>query len=447
MKHSRRELFGWGLGAAVSARAEDWPAFRGRDAVGLATGHPLPAAWNADAAAGKVVGVRWKSPVPGLGHSSPVIVGNRIYVCSAVRAAAGKAPLKLAVGGEPTAAEDNGEQSWVILCFDATSGKELWRKVAKKATPRVTRHEKATHANTTLATNGKQLVAFFGSEGLYCYDLDGKLLWSNDLGVINISKYGIGWGYGSSPALYQDRIALLCDDPSNPFLAVFSLKDGKELWRVSRKGICERSWGTPFIHASGSAVQVVTNGWPWSVSYDLETGKERWRIGNGGDNPIPTPFSANGWIYLTNAHGGKAPVYAIQPDAKGDLTPTAEKPVPAGLVWAATGVGSYISTPVVYEDYIYLGNTNGVVRCLHAKTGEKLYETRLSPDAQIYASVVAGDGKVYFPSLDGDVYVVKAGPKFELLARNHMGEPCFATPAILKSTMYIRTTDSLVAVG
>lgn len=288
---------------------------------------------------------------------------------------------------------------------------------------------------------------FFGSEGLYCYDLDGKLLWSRDLGVINISKYGIGWGYGSSPAIYQDRIALICDDPSNPFIAVLSLTDGKELWRTARRGICERSWGTPFIHASASAVQVVANGWPWSVSYDLETGKERWRIGGGGDNPIPTPFSANGWIYVTNAHGGKAPVWVIRPDAKGDLTPKEGASNNDALVWAGAGVGSYISTPVVYGNYIYLGNANGVVRCLHAKTGEKIYEQRLSADAQIYASVVAADGKVFFPSLDGDVYVVKAGPKFQLLSQNRMGEPCFATPAILKNTIYFRTTESLVAIG
>jgi outer membrane protein assembly factor BamB len=433
--------------AALAAEPEGWPAFRGRDAIGVSDGAPLPAIWNADPAQGKLAGVRWKTQIPGLGHSSPIIAGNRIYVCSAIRKAAGKAPLKLAVGGEPTAADDNDEQSWVILAYDAQSGKELWRRTAKTAKPRVTRHEKATHANTTLATDGKHLVAFFGSEGLYCYDLDGKLLWSNDLGVVNISKYGIGWGYGSSPAIYGNRIALLCDDPSNPYIVVLSLTDGKELWRVSRKGICERSWGTPFIHASGSVVQVVANGWPWSVSYDLETGKERWRIGDGGDNPIPTPFAANGWIYLTNAHGGKAPVYVIEPSAKGDLTPQPGAPKKDGLVWAATSVGSYISTPVVYGDYLYLGNTNGVMRCLNAKTGEKMYEQRLSTDAQIYASVVAADGKIYVPSLDGDVYVLEAGPKFKLLARNHMGEPCFATPAILRGTLYFRTTDSLVAVG
>ena len=443
MQLSRRGL----LALPAMAAGADWPAFRGREGVGLAEGSVLPAAWNADPAEGKLAGIRWKSAVPGLGHSSPIIAGERIYVCSAVRKAAGKAPLKLAVGGEPTAAEDNEEQSWVVLCYDSKTGKELWQKTAKAAKPRATRHEKATHANTTLATDGKHLVAFFGSEGLYCYDLDGKLLWSRDLGVVNVSKYGIGWGYGSSPAVHQNRIALLCDDPSNPYLVVLSLADGKEIWRVSRKGICERSWGTPYIHASATGVQVVTNGWPWSVSYDLETGKELWRIGNGGDNPIPTPFAANGWIYLTNAHGGKAPVYVIRPDAKGDLTPQADGKSKDGLVWATMGAGSYISTPLVYGDYIYLGNTNGVVRCLNAKTGEKLYEQRLSADAQIYASVVGADGKIFFPSLDGVVYVVKAGPTYQLLSRNHMGEPCFATPAILNNTIYFRTTDSLVAVG
>jgi outer membrane protein assembly factor BamB len=435
------------LPAALPAFA-DWPAFRGRGAVGVAgESSKILTTWNADNSAGKIAGIRWKAAVPGLGHSSPIIVENRVYVCSAVRKAEGKAPLKLSVGGEPTAAADDGEQRWVILCFDAQNGKLLWQQTAKESKPRATRHEKATHANTTLATDGKRIVAFFGSEGLHCYDLAGKLLWTKDLGVINVSKYGIGWGFGSSPAIYQNRIVLLCDAPSNPFLAAFSLTSGEELWRVSRKGICERSWGTPYIHAGNSSVQIVTNGWPYTVSYDLETGKEIWRIGGGGDNPIPTPFSANGWIYVTNAHGGKAPVYAIRPDAKGDLTPKDGSALNDSLVFAAAGVGSYISTPVVYGDFIYLGNTNGVARCLNAKTGEKIYEKRLSPDAQIYASLVAADGKIFFPSVDGFVYVVKAGPEFQILSRNSMGEPCFATPAILKNTIYIRTTDSLVAVG
>lgn len=431
-----------------SAAADtDWPAFRGAGGVGVSDGYKLPASWNADAAAGKLQAIRWKTPVPGLGHSSPIVIGNRIYVCSAIRKASGKAPLKIAVGGQPTAANDDEEQSWVVLCYDAATGKEVWRKSARDAKPRATRHEKASHANTTLATDGQRLVAFFGSEGMYCYDLNGKLLWSRDLGVINISKYGIGWGYGSSPAVAQNRIAIICDDPANPYMAVLNLADGKEMWRVSRKGICERSWGTPLIHAGASAVQVVTNGWPWIVSYNLETGKELWRIQSGGDNPIPTPFAVNGWIYLTNAHGGKAPIYVVRPEARGDISLKEGATSNDSIVWSTPQAGAYISTPVVYGDYIYLGNTNGVVRCLHAKTGEKLYEERLSADAQIYASLVAADGKIYCPSLDGEVYVIEAGPKFKLLAHNPMGEPVFATPAVSKDTIYFRTTESLVAVG
>ena len=448
MNVSRRELL---LGlplAALSAEPDtSWPAFRGRGGLGVSEGFPVASSWNADTASGKITGIRWRAPVPGLGHSSPIVLGNRIYLCSAIRKAAGRAPLKIAAGGEPTAADDDDEQSWVVLCYDALSGKELWRKTARHAKPRATRHEKATHANTTLATDGERLVAFFGSEGLFCYDLEGKLLWSRDLGVINVSKYGIGWGYGSSPSVHRGRIAIVCDDPANPFIAVLSISDGKEVWRVSRKGICERSWGTPFIHAGTSAVQVVANGWPWIVSYDIESGKELWRISSGGDNPIPTPFAANGWIYLTNAHGGKAPVFAIRPEARGDISPRDGASASDGVVWSTPQAGSYISTPVVYRDYTYLGNANGVVRCLNAKTGKKMFEERLSPDAQIYASLVAADGKVFCPSLDGDVYVLKAGPKFQLISRNHMGEPCFATPAISKSVIYFRTTETLVAVG
>jgi outer membrane protein assembly factor BamB len=230
-------------------------------------------------------------------------------------------------------------------------------------------------------------------------------------------------------------------------VAALSLDDGKELWRVSRKGISERSWGTPLIHAGASAVQVVVNGWPWSVSYDLETGKELWRLRVGGDNPIPTPFVANGLIYLTNAHGGKAPVFAIRPEARGDISLEEGASSSDGVVWFTPQSGSYISTPVVYGDYIYLGNTNGVIRCLNAKTGEKRYEERLAPGAEIYASLVAADGKIFCPSLDGDVYVIAAGPEFRLLARNHMGEPCFATPAIWGDLICFRTTESLIAVG
>lgn len=432
------------LGAIEADENQNWPSFRGPGGRGVADGFPVRTSWNADPAIGKVDGIRWRTHVPGLSHSSPIVFGDRIFLATAI-AKAGEAPLKLGRGGQPTAAKDNGEQSWVVLCFDKLTGTELWRRTAHKGIPRASRHAKATHANTTVTTDGQRLVAFFGSEGLYCYDLDGELLWSRDLGVIDISKYGIGWGYSSSPAIFQDRIVLVCDDPDNPFLAVLRLSDGKELYRVSRKGVCERSWGTPLIHTSPEGTQVVVNGWPWIVSYNLESGDELWKIHGGGDNPVPTPFEANGWIYITSSHGGQSPIYVVHPQARGDISPSKKESTNKAMVWSTLRGGSYMSTPVVYRGYLYLGNSNGTVRCFNAITGEKIYEKRLAKSA-IISSLVAADGKIYCAAEDGKVYVLAAGPDFNVLAQNTMGEPCFATPAISQGVLYFRTTKSLMAI-
>ncbi|MFK7769020.1 MAG: PQQ-binding-like beta-propeller repeat protein [Mariniblastus sp.] len=431
----------------------DWPTFRGNGGTGVADGFDLPTEWNADESSGELRGVLWQTPVPGLGHSSPIIVGDRIYLATAI-STDGKSPLKVDAGGGPKAADDTGEQSWVVICYDKKSGNEIWRRTAKKGKPRATRHAKATHANTSLTVEGENLVAFFGSEGLYCFDLDGNLKWSQDLGVINISKYGIGWGYASSPAVANNRIVVVCDDPSNPFVAALSLADGKEIWRVARKDICERSWGTPLIHETKDRTQVVVNGWPWITSYDLDSGDELWRLKGGGDNPVPTPFVANDWIYITNAHGGPAPIFVVRPDASGDITPesddqtTSEKGAPnPAIVWSRPKGGSYLSTPVVYQDHLYLGNTNAAVRCFHAKTGEKVFQERLDAKAGIIASLVAADDKIFCASENGTVYVLAAGAKFKILARNKMGAPCLATPAISNGVIFIRTTESLVAIS
>lgn len=423
--------------------SQNWPMFRGPGATGVTEGYPLPASWNADLEHGEIEGVQWRSPIPGLGHSSPVVWGDKLFLCTAV--SDNDPELMLGRGGRPTAADDERTHQWLVLCYDKRSGKELWRQVAWEGTPRATRHVKATQANTSVAVDGKNVVAFFGSEGLHCYDLDGKLKWSKDLGVINISKYSIGWGYASSPAIYNNHIVLTCDDPANPFLVALSLSDGKELWRVPRKEISERSWGTPLIHEADGITQVVINGWPWVVSYNLETGEELWKIHDGGDNPVPTPFVANGWIYVSSSHGGKSPVYVVKPEARGDITPGKSGPTSDDMVWSVLKGGSYMSTPVVYDDYIYLGNYN-VLRCLNARTGEEMYVEKLPPKSSIIASLVASDGKIYCASEGGSVHVVEAGPKFKLLSSNPMGEPCFATPAISEGALYFRTTNSLIAV-
>ncbi len=429
----------------TSASAEvtsDWPGFRGPGGRGIATDQVTAKSW--DATNENDTAILWKTDVPGLGHASPTIIGDKIFLATAVPAS-GDAPLNVGRNGNTDAADDNGEQTWWVLCYDKATGKELWRKTARKGEPKATRHAKATHANTTIAADADHVVAFFGSEGLYCYDHDGNLLWQRDLGVINVSKYGIGWGYASSPAIHGDRIVLVCDDPTDPYVVTLRLSDGEEIWRKSRLDDCERSWGTALIHTDDDVTQVVVNGWPWIVSYDLETGDEVWRIEGGGDNPIPTPFVHNNRIYITNAHGGPSPIYAIATDAKGNLTES-ESAAEQSVVWQVDRGGCYMSTPVVWGDYLYLGNTNGVLRCFHAETGEKIYEERLGSGASITASLVAADDKIYCPSENGKMYVVQTGPQFKILAENEMEHPCFATPAISEGILYVRTTKTLIAI-
>ncbi len=420
----------------------DWPGFRGSDARGVADGYVAPLQWDANDAADS--SILWKSVVPGLGHSSPVVFGDKIFLATAI-SVDGKADLQLGRSGNIQAAEGDGQQTWAILCYNKKTGKQLWRRDAHTGTPRVTRHAKATHANTTVAVDNRHVVAFFGSEGIYCYDHDGHMLWQRDLGVVNISKYNIGWGYASSPAIYADRVVLVCDAPDDPYLAALDLETGEQVWRKSRMGDCERSWGTALIHGKDGDTQVVVNGWPWIVSYELATGEERWRIEGGGDNPTPTPFAVGENIYITNAHGGKAPIIVVAENARGNLTEDEE--AAKSIVWSRGQGGSYMSTPVVYGEYLYLGNTNGIIRCFNATTGAEVYEKRLGNGASIFASLVAADGKIYCPSEDGTIYVINAGPEFEVLAENPMGEPCFASPAISAGTLYIRTTSTLVAIA
>ena len=428
------------------APEQNWPQFRGPAGQGIADGFPTRANWNLDAAAGKTEGLLWRTEVPGLGHCSPIIWKDRIYLATAVPKS-GKPSLRIGLYGDIKPAKDDDEQRWLVQCFEKKNGKLKWEQMIRQAKPSTVRHEKASHANTTLVTDGKHLIGFFGADGLYCLNMKGKLLWQKDLGRINVTWRSVAWGFSSSPALHKDRIVVQCDDPKDPFIAALNLKDGQELWRTSRKGASENSWGTPLIHSDGARTQIVANGYPYIASYDLETGKELWRLKGGGDIPVPMPFVADGLIVLTNSHGGKTPLFAVRPSATGDISLTDGATSNDGVAWSAPNGGAYISTPVMYNGYLYVANYNGLLRCFDFKTGEKMFEERLGTDAVCSASLVAADGKIYCPTEDGVVYVLKAGPKLEVLAKNNLGEPCLATPAISQGVMYFRTSGSLMAIG
>ena len=436
------------LAAAGLAATVHWPGFRGPEAQGVAEGK-VPLHWNADASSGPLRNIRWKTPIPGLAHSSPAIWSNRLFVTSAV-SSAGAAPLKVGLYGSGDSADDNSEQAWVVYCLDKRTGRVLWQRTARKGAPRTKRHTKATHANSTPVTDGKLVIAFFGSEGLYAYSVDGRLLWKKDLGVFDPGpqNYDLQWGTASSPVLHGDKLILQCDQKKGSFLVVLNAKTGEEIWRISRDGVSHQSWATPAVIQSAGRVQIVCNGWPFLAGYDLSNGKELWRLKSGGDITVPTPVFAHGLIYVTNAHGGTAPLYAIKPDAMGDITPAEGSRGSAGVAWWEPRNGAYMQTPVIVGDLLYSCSDRGVLKVYDARTGKLHYTQRLGAGtAGFSGSPVAADSRIYFASEEGEVFVVKAGREFELLARNLLGEISMASPAVSEDVLYYRTRGHMLAIA
>jgi outer membrane protein assembly factor BamB len=428
---------------AGSTRADmNWPQFRGPSANGFAEGS-LPAEWDVE----KGENVRWRTPIPGLAHSSPIIWGDRVYLCTAV--APGRAELKVGLYGDIEPVEEKDPTQWRLMAVERKTGKVLFDKMALEAVPRVKRHPKSTHCNSTPATDGKHIVAILGSEGLFCFDTDGRLLWKKDLGPMAAAFFAVPsaeWGFGSSPVIHEGRVLVQCDVLTNSFLAAFDVSEGKELWRTARKDV--PSWGTPAIVESGGRSQIVVNGWHHIGGYEFLTGKELWRLDGGGDIPVPTPIFGQGLIYLTSAHGTFRPFRAVRPDASGDITPGEVGQTNAAIAWVHPRQGNYMQTPILLGDFVYGCVDNGVLTCFDARSGTIQYSERLGSGGQGFtASPVAGDGKLYFPSELGNVFVVAAGPKFSVLATNRLAETCMSSPAASGGTLFFRTRSHLVAIG
>ena len=440
-------LFALGLCAADAvdnpATPSGWPSFRGWFASGIAEGYRTPVQWNVEANQN----IEWKTQVPGLGHSSPVVFGDRVFATTAI-SDEGKSALKVGLYGDVTPVEDTASYSWKVYCLDRKTGRIIWERMAHTGIPKIKRHPKSTHANPTPATDGKHVVAFFGSEGLYCFDLDGKLLWSKDLGVLDSGFYmmpSAQWGTGSSPVIYEDAVYLQCDVLKDSFVAAFSLEDGREIWRTPRNDV--PCWSTPTIHKTADRLYLIVNGYREAAGYDAKTGTRIWNLSGGGDIPVPTPVVANGLIFLTSAHGTTSPIYAIRLTATGDITLKGLVRINQHVAWSEARAGAYMQTPLVYGDYLYVCQDSGVLSCYQAATGKRMYQARLGTGGTGFtASGVAGDGKLYYTSEEGDVYVVKAGPEFQVLATNSMGEVCMATPAISEGILYFRTRSNLVAI-
>jgi len=421
----------------------NWPSFRGHHADGISDGFAAPVKWDL----GKSQNIAWKAAIPGLGHSSPVIWGDRVFVTTAI-SGLNTPELKVGLYGSIDPVEDDTVHQWQLICLDKSSGKVLWKQTSYQGVPKVKRHPKSTHANSTPATDGKHVVAFFGSEGLYCYDMAGNLIWKTDFGVLNSTYYVVPsaqWGFASSPVIHSGSVIVQCDVLENSFLAALDIKTGKELWRTARDEV--PTWGTPTIYPDGENTQIIVNGYKHIGAYDFKTGKEIWKIVGGGDIPVPTPVVADDLVFINSAHGKMSPIYAIKLNSKGDISLKPGDTSNEQIVWSIKRGGAYMQTPIVYGDYLYNLRGNGSLSCFRAKTGELIYREAVGKMASFSASGVAADGKLYFPSEQGEVYVVKAGPEFEVLGSNPMNDICMATPALSEGTLFVRTHHYLVAVA
>jgi outer membrane protein assembly factor BamB len=431
------------LPAAAPARGS-WPSFRGPLASGVSDGQKLPDTW--DATTGE--NILWRTTIPGLAHSSPIVWGDRVFVTTAVSSNP-KATFKPGLYGDGDASDDRSRHRWMLYALDKRTGKILWDRIAFEGEPRERRHIKSTYASSTPATDGRIVVAWFGSQGVHAYDVDGNPLWTVDLGRVDMGAYDIPsfeWGPASSPIIWDGKVILQVDTQADSFLLALNAETGEVVWKTERDEL--PSWGTPTVVTTPAGPELVTNASNFIRGYDPTTGKELWRLGGSSKITAPTPIFMNGLFIVASGRGPERPIFAVRPGVRGDLTLDGDRTSSEAVAWSKTGRGSYMPTPLVYDGILYVLANNGVFDAYDVATGEEIYRQRLEPVGSGFsASPVAADGRLYLSNEDGDMLVVRAGPAFERIETNPMGELLMATPALSEGVMYVRSSNSLFAVG
>lgn len=427
---------------ASAAIAGDWPQFRGPSGSGVGDGDKPPLHWDA----AKGVNIVWTAEIPGLANSSPIVWGDRVYVTTAISSDP-KQTFRTGLYGDTDPVNDNSPHKWKVFALDKTTGKIVWEQTAHEGVPKTKRHPKSSQASPSPATNGKVVVAYFGSEGLYAYSTEGKLLWSKDLGIQNAGWFfdpDSEWGAASSPVIFENKVIVQCDRQKDSFIAAFDLKDGKELWRTARAEI--PSWGTPTIVRADGHTEIATNGTKAIRGYDAETGKQLWTLGPNSEVTCTTPVSGHGLIFVTAGYPPVQPIYAIKVGSSGDLTLKDGKESSDAIAWSKQRGGVYLPSPLLYGDYLYTVGNNGILSVYEAKTGTRVYQQRVGEGGSFVASPVAAAGKLYISTEDGDMFVVKAGPQYELLAKNVIGEPILSTPALAGDLLIVKSAKHVFAI-
>ena len=426
------------LAMSVAASAQNWPSFRGPGASGVADATPTPITWNLTSREN----VSWTTPIPGLAISSPVVWGDRVFVSTAVGSDSA-AGLRTTFSGDlqrdVQPSTDLSRHAWRLLALDKRSGKVVWNRVVVEGIPKSKRYPKSSQATPTPVTDGRHLIVSFGSQGLYAYDLNGRMLWKRDLGVLNAGWFhdpDYEWGFGSSPIIWKNVVIVQCDIQSNSFIAAFDLSTGRPVWRTEREEI--PSWSTPVIFETNGRAELVTQATKFARGYDPDTGKELWRLSVNPEvertplaeaalkgtlrNSISTPVIGPNLAIVFNGYTDAQPMFAIKPGATGDITPKPDQTQSESIAWRVNRNGQLMPTPIVYQGQLYLLGGNGVLGAYDVQSGQLIYRQRVGMGGSFSASPVATDGKLYLSSEDGDVFVVKAGRTFELLATNSIGE-------------------------
>lgn len=443
--------------SSCSPTSSNWPQFRGSENNMVAHGDKLPTAWNDS------LNVKWSCDLTGAGWSSPIVSGDKIFITSAIleKAApiaeqqAQKTPIPVAPGNKPGVqqgppppqAEDNSYTQevyrWELTCIDLKSGKELWKQVAHTGSPKIKKHAASTYACETPVTDGKRVYAYFGMTGIYCYDLDGKLLWQKDLGAFKTLN---GWGTGSSPVVYQDVLYVQVDNEEQSFLVALDAATGNEKWKVDRAE--KTNYSTPVIWKNNVRTELVTTG-KTSRSYDPATGKLNWELKMGSETAIPSPVYDSNHIYLGIGGGRDKPgiLYSIKAGAKGDITPADSGLVSTGVEWTDRDAAISNPSPLLFNGLIYLlSGRGGELNCLDATSGKLVYKEKVENVGACWASPWACGDRIYFYDEKGVTQVIQAGKEFKVLSPNTLDDKFWTSIAITEDAYIFKGVKKLYCV-
>jgi outer membrane protein assembly factor BamB len=394
--------------------------------------------------------VMWKTDLPGLGWSSPIVWGNKIIVTTCVNTGVTPEPRKGLYIEDVDAnkyPKPKDKHEWRVICLDLSTGRIVWNEIAHEGIPAKPHHIKNTLASETAATDGQRIYAMFGNVGLYCYDMNGKLLWSHPL---EAKETRYGWGTSSSPIVYEDRVYIVNDNQEKSYIAALDKMTGKVIWQTDREGE-ETNYATPFVWKNSARTELVTSGVGYSRSYDLD-GKLLWQIKGKSILAIPTPFERFGNLYLAAGHilWGENPLYVVRPGATGDISLADKETTNDYIIWSSLKAAPYHPTPLILGDIMYILYDRGFMAAFDAKTGKEIYPRKRIPNGRAFtSSPISYNDKIFCLNEDGVTFIMKPGPDFEILGTNKLADDDMgmATPVIVGDRLLIRTSPRIYCIG